>query len=177
MVSWSHLAALLKAVPLSAQHLIESMFFLACVLSLAGGHLLSLVPPFGIPYHLMSAILSPRLSFALCSELTSSALPMDSSYFPASVGVYALLNFVRRAISNYSCIVLYSISWYSVVARNFLWGFGIDNNVFGDIKCCYFCAKWKMEHFYIKHFFFPKPMGAGASSTCIGWCINASWSK
>src|SRR6218665_1324506 len=48
----SHPATLLKAISLSAQHLMESMLFLARVLSLAGGHLLSLVPPFGIPYPL-----------------------------------------------------------------------------------------------------------------------------
>ena len=30
-------------------------------------------------------------------------------------------------------------------------GFGIDINVFGNIECCYFCEKWKMQHFYIKN--------------------------
>jgi len=39
-------------VPLSAQHLMKSMLFLACILHLASGHLLSPVPPFGIPYPL-----------------------------------------------------------------------------------------------------------------------------
>jgi len=106
-------AALLKAAPLSAQ---ESMLFLARVLPLAGDHLLSPAPPFGIPYHLMSTILSSRLSFALSSKLTSSPLPTDSSDFPASVCTSELC---KEAISNYSCIVLYSISLYSVVARNF----------------------------------------------------------
>jgi len=62
---WSHPAALLKVVPLSTQHLMESVLFLTRVWSLTGGHLLSSVPPFGIPYPLMSAIPSLRLSFAL----------------------------------------------------------------------------------------------------------------
>jgi len=37
--------------------------------------------------------------------------------------------------------------------------FGIDINVFGNIKGCLrlFCYKWKMQHFYMKNFFFPKP--------------------
>src|SRR6218665_2509601 len=53
---------------------------------LAGaGHLLSLVPPSGIPYLLMSAIPSLRQSFALNSKLTSSALPMDLIYCLASL--------------------------------------------------------------------------------------------
>src|SRR6218665_1645338 len=62
---WSYPAALLEAVPLSAQHLIDSMLFLARVLSLATGHLLFPISRFGISYHLMSAIPSLRLSFAL----------------------------------------------------------------------------------------------------------------
>jgi len=38
-------------------------------------------------------------------------------------------------------------------------GVAIDINVFGNVKCCYLCDKWKMQHFYIKIFFFPKSMG------------------
>jgi len=43
-----------------------------------------------------------------------------------------------------------------------MWGIAarirIDINAFGNIKC-YFCDKWKMQHFYIT-FFLSKPMGA-----------------
>ena len=45
------------------------------------------------------------------------------------------------------------------VARNLWWGVGIDINVFGNIERCYFCDKWKMQPFYTKNLFFPKPMG------------------
>ena len=63
----------------------ESMLLLAHVMSLAGGHLLSPVSPFGIPYPLMSTITSLRLSFSLNRRLTSSALPMYySNDLPAS---------------------------------------------------------------------------------------------
>ena len=61
------------------------MLFLAHVLSLASGLLLSPVPPFGIPYPLMSAYPSPRPSFAQNSKLTSSSLPMDSNDCPTSI--------------------------------------------------------------------------------------------
>src|SRR6218665_71942 len=100
----AHPAALLKATPLSTQHLLESMLSLACVLTLASCHLLSWVPSSGIQYPLMSAIPSPRLSFGLNSKLTSSALPMDSNDYLASI---ALLNFISKALSNYNYIVLY----------------------------------------------------------------------
>ena len=99
-------AALLKAAPLSAQHLMESLLFLAHSFSLAGCRFLSTIPPFGIPYHLMSAILSPRLSFALSSRLTSPALPMDSSDFPASVCTSELCKEGYIKLQQY-CIVLY----------------------------------------------------------------------
>src|SRR6218665_2511479 len=56
---WSHSAALLKGAPLLAQCL---LLFLAHILSF---HLLLPVPPFGIPYPLMSAIPLLRPSFAL----------------------------------------------------------------------------------------------------------------
>ena len=45
---WSHPAALLKAAPLSPQYQLESMLFLAQV-TLAMGHFMAQVPPFGIP--------------------------------------------------------------------------------------------------------------------------------
>src|SRR6218665_404736 len=55
------------------------------VLSSTSGHLLSLVPPFGITYALMFAIPSARLSFALNQKLTSCALRMDTNDRPASI--------------------------------------------------------------------------------------------
>jgi len=36
---------------------------------------------------------------------------------------------------------------------------------FGNIKCYYFCDKWKLQHFYIKNLFFPKPMGVSTPET------------
>lgn len=63
---WSHHAALLEAATFSAQHLLESMTFLASALSGASGHLLSPVPPYRIAY----------LSHILCirNSLTNSKL-------------------------------------------------------------------------------------------------------
>ena len=87
---WSHPTVLLKAAPLSARQLMESVLTLARILPLACDCLLSPVPPSGIAYPIMSAFRSPRLSFALNSELTSSALPMDSNDFPASICICEL---------------------------------------------------------------------------------------
>ena len=72
----SNPAVLLKVTPPSTQHFLESMLFLAHIMSLASGHLLSPVPPFGILYHNVRNSLE-RLSLALNPELTSSALPRD----------------------------------------------------------------------------------------------------
>src|SRR6218665_653422 len=44
-------------------------------------------------------------------------------------------------------------------SQEFMMGVGVDTNVFGNIKRCYFCDKWKVQQFYIKYLFFPKPMG------------------
>jgi len=62
-------------------------------------------------------------------------------------------------------------------------GVWIDINVFGNINHCYFCDKWKMQHFYIKNFFFPKPMGSLTHeippwlhhcTSCFKWCFTTS---
>src|SRR6218665_1512853 len=65
-------------------------------------------PPSEISYFLMSAIPTPRLSFALNSKLTFSVLPMDQNDYTAQ---YALLNIilVRGVLSNDSCRLLYCI--------------------------------------------------------------------
>src|SRR6218665_2108375 len=104
-----HPATLLKAVPLSAQHLMESMLFLARALSLDGGQLLLPVLPFGIPYSLMSAIPSLGLSFALNCRLTSSALPMDFNDFPASICTSELCKEGYIISQLYCIIMLYCI--------------------------------------------------------------------
>ena len=72
--------------------------FYIYILSSACGHLLSPVPPFGIPHPLMSAM---RLSFPYSLLKLYLWIPMIPRL------QYALLNFVRRALSNYSCVVFY----------------------------------------------------------------------
>ena len=52
----------------------------------------------GIPYHFMSTILSPRLFFTLNSGRAEEIVIITRLQ-------YVLLNFVRRALSNFSCIV------------------------------------------------------------------------
>jgi len=155
-------AALLKAAPLSAQHLMESLLFLAHSFSLAGCRFLSTIPPFGIPY-------TPHVRNSLTETTFRSKL--KTHFFRSTPYLwilvisrlqYALLIFIRRAISNYSCIVFYSISLYSVVARNFGGGdlgLIIMHLAILGPKCCYFCDKFKMQHFYIQ--FFPWANGGG----------------
>jgi len=51
----------------------------------------------------------------------------------------------------------------------------IEINVFGNIKCCYFYDKWKMQHFYIKNFFFPMPMGGDLTlQALLGYATGVS---
>src|SRR6218665_3352542 len=90
-------------------------------------------------------------------KITSSALPMHCSDFPASVCTSECCK------EGYIKLQLHCIVFNIFVqcrSQELLMGFGVDNNVFGNIKCCYFCDKWKMERFYIKIFFSSKPMGA-----------------
>ena len=70
------------------------------------------VPPSGIPYHLMSEILLPRLSFTLNSKFTFSVLPMYTINYLASICTSELCKeiFIKFPVC---CIVSIHSPWFS----------------------------------------------------------------
>src|SRR6218665_2774916 len=75
--------------------------------------------------------------------------------------IHVLTNLYTDSTSscqNYDCCTFYSTAECS--SQEFMMGVWILIIMyFGNIKCCYFCDKWKMQHLYIKNSFFSKPMG------------------
>ena len=151
-----------------------SMLILARVLSLAGGHLLSPVPLFGISYHLMSTILSQRLSFTLSSKLTSSALPMDSSDFSASVCTSELCK------EGYIKLQLYCIVFYIFVqcrSQEFMMGgLGLIIMYLAILNVVIFMTDGKCSISTLKISFFPKLMGGFNPRNSIGYATGIVFS-
>lgn len=63
------------------------------------------------------------------------------------------------------------------IARHLWWEVGIDINTFGNTRRCYFCNKWKLQHFYMKIFLFPKPMGGLTPENPFGYATGHHWSR